>query len=115
MHELTEKIKSVVKLYKSDYHAIDNIITKWATDQLRWLENDAMSLKRTREAFGMGAGRKILANKIRCKFCGEEIESKHRHDFVSCQCERVSVDGGKDYLKRCFQMADDYEELSTFA
>jgi DNA-directed RNA polymerase subunit N (RpoN/RPB10) len=54
----------------------------------------------------------IIQNKIKCNNCGDIIESKYRHDFVSCKCGRVSADGGKDYLKRCFQETDDYEELS---
>ena len=42
----------------------------------------------------------IKCNKAKCKKCGDVIESKHRHDFVSCNCGAISVDGGKDYLKR---------------
>lgn len=30
------------------------------------------------------------------------IESKHRHDFVTCSCGASSVDGGKVYLRRAF-------------
>ncbi len=33
---------------------------------------------------------------IRCKHCGDTIESKHRHDFRSCSCKSVAVDGGTD-------------------
>ena len=43
---------------------------------------------------------KILHNRVKCLFCKDIIESKHRHDFVTCSCGRVSVDGGKDYLRR---------------
>lgn len=43
---------------------------------------------------------KIKSNKIRCKLCGQTIESKHRHDMVTCYCGAVSVDGGTSYLKR---------------
>lgn len=43
---------------------------------------------------------RILRNAIRCMDCGDEIESTHRHDFVTCKCGAVSVDGGKDYLRR---------------
>lgn len=59
---------------------------------------------------------KIKINKIQCNFCKEIIESKHRHDFVSCFCGRVSVDGGKDYLRRCFMSSPeiDYVELSEY-
>jgi len=59
---------------------------------------------------------KIISNKVRCKHCGDVIESKHRHDFVWCKCGKVAVDGGKSYLKRAFQTNpdDDYEELSEY-
>jgi len=43
---------------------------------------------------------KKYKNKIRCKFCGDIIESKHRHDFKKCKCGKVFVDGGLDY-QRC--------------
>jgi len=57
----------------------------------------------------------ILKNSIKCKHCGHVIESKHRHDYVTCSCGKVAVDGGKDYLKRAFatKPENDYEELST--
>jgi Zn finger protein HypA/HybF involved in hydrogenase expression len=50
----------------------------------------------------------ILHNKIKCKKCGDVIESVHRHDFKYCECGSVAVDGGKDYLRRI----GDYIELS---
>ena len=59
-------------------------------------------------------GSKILSNKIRCNFCQDTIESKHRHDFVQCSCGKVAVDGGKDYLRRVFDQDTDYVELSEF-
>lgn len=42
---------------------------------------------------------KILRNSIQCKYCGEIIESKTVHDFVTCSCGKCSVDGGKEYLR----------------
>lgn len=56
---------------------------------------------------------KILVNKIRCKKCGEVIESIDRHDFKFCQCGAVAVDGGTDYLKRSGNR-EDWEELSEY-
>lgn len=56
---------------------------------------------------------KIVVNKIKCNHCGDEIESKSVHDFVWCKCGTVAVDGGKEYLKRCFKHStDDYTDLS---
>lgn len=44
--------------------------------------------------------RKIVRNAIRCNICGEEIESRSRHDFVWCSCKACAIDGGYDYLRR---------------
>ncbi len=54
---------------------------------------------------------KILTNKIRCKRCGDVIESLHVHDFKFCQCGAVAVDGGREYRKRIGKR-EDFEELS---
>lgn len=43
----------------------------------------------------------IIKNAIRCNICGDEIESKYRHDYVQCKCRACAVDGGHDYLRRC--------------
>ena len=56
---------------------------------------------------------KITHNRIRCKHCGDVIESAHVHDFKWCSCGAVAVDGGHDYLKRSFKNSpEDYEDLS---
>lgn len=56
--------------------------------------------------------RKITKNAIQCKLCGEVIESKHVHDFVQCKCGACAVDGGHEYLRRCFRDKDCYIDLS---
>lgn len=53
----------------------------------------------------------IVRNSAKCLKCGEDIESTHRHDFVSCSCGSVCVDGGKEYLRRCGN-TEDYEDTS---
>ena len=53
----------------------------------------------------------IIKNMIKCNICGDIIESKHRHDFVTCNCGACAVDGGRDYLKRCGDR-NNWEELS---
>ncbi len=56
---------------------------------------------------------RIIRNAIRCNHCGDVIESIHRHDFRTCSCGCVSVDGGHDYLRRCFVNSPaDYTDLS---
>lgn len=56
---------------------------------------------------------KIIRNRIRCKHCGDIIESTNTHDFKFCSCGRVAIDGGKNYLKRSGNI-NDWEELSVF-
>jgi len=56
---------------------------------------------------------KIIINRIRCKQCGNVIESMYTHDFKLCQCGAVGIDGGKEYLRREFDSEEDYQELSV--
>lgn len=42
----------------------------------------------------------IVRNSAHCRSCGDDIESRHRHDYVTCKCGNISVDGGKDYCRR---------------
>lgn len=56
---------------------------------------------------------KIIRNAIKCKHCGDIIESTDRHDFVTCSCGCCSVDGGHDYLRRCSKHSqEDFIDLS---
>lgn len=55
---------------------------------------------------------KIISNKIMCRRCGEMIESKTVHDFKTCKCGACAVDGGHNYLRRCFTNKDDIIEMS---
>jgi len=54
---------------------------------------------------------KIIRNIIKCKKCGDIIESKSTNDYKRCSCGAVAIDGGKDYLKRIGN-EEDYEEMS---
>ena len=56
---------------------------------------------------------KLIKNAIRCNVCGEEIESRHVHDFVTCRCGACSVDGGHEYLRRCFRTRDCFTDISV--
>ena len=57
---------------------------------------------------------RIIRNAIQCRHCGDVIESKSVHDFVTCSCGACSVDGGHEYLRRCCATTPekDYIELS---
>lgn len=56
-----------------------------------------------------------MRNRIRCRKCGETIESMYRHDFVMCKCGSVGVDGGPSsgYIRRMGNPAD-IEELEEW-
>ena len=47
--------------------------------------------------------------KIRCRKCGDIIQSMYRHDFVWCSCKRVAVDGGGWYCRILFENENDFE------
>jgi hypothetical protein len=51
---------------------------------------------------------RIRVNAAECRKCGDYIRSTHRHDYVTCKCGAISVDGGTDYLKRS---ATDYGDI----
>lgn len=53
----------------------------------------------------------IIRNEIKCNYCKQVIISMNRHSFVTCQCGKVSVDGGVYYLRRNGN-AKDYTEMS---
>lgn len=53
----------------------------------------------------------IKKNAIRCKICGDVIESKSVHDFKFCSCGACAVDGGREYLRRVGDL-DKWEDLS---
>ncbi len=42
----------------------------------------------------------IYTNAAICKSCDWFIRSKNAHDFVTCKCGKLSVDGGSFYAKR---------------
>lgn len=44
--------------------------------------------------------KEIVLNRAQCLNCKQVITSWHRHDFRTCKCGGLSVDGGTDYLKR---------------
>lgn len=56
---------------------------------------------------------KILINRAKCKNCGDVIESRYTHNYVRCSCGSISVDGGREYLKRGFLDCDAIEEMSV--
>lgn len=54
----------------------------------------------------------IRINAAKCNKCQDVICSDNRHDFKTCKCGNLSVDGGSWYAKRCFKGGEDsYENM----
>ncbi len=51
--------------------------------------------------------RKLIRNAARCLKCDTVIESKHGHDWQSCKCGAVFVDGGLGYIRRGWTPGED--------
>ena len=49
---------------------------------------------------------------IHCLACDDVVYSIMRHDFRSCSCNRVNIDGGKDYCKVGFLATSDYKNVT---
>ena len=65
--------------------------------------------------------KKIIKNQAQCLKCADIIESKSVHDYVTCKCGNLSVDGGEYYLKRSFKEGMDswidcsvYEDVPSY-
>ena len=58
--------------------------------------------------------RRIKRNAVQCTNCGDIIESRFHHEFVTCSCGRVSVDGGRDYLKRLAPSREAFIEMAEY-
>ena len=42
----------------------------------------------------------LTKNSVKCLMCNTVLESKHRHDFVMCQCpNETTCDGGLEYQR----------------
>ena len=57
---------------------------------------------------------KIVKNRAKCLKCNTTIESRSVHDFRSCKCGNIFVDGGKEYLRHGFRDPSLYENCSIF-
>jgi len=76
----------------------------------RYYNNEELT-KEERDAIGVGD---IRINAIQCKKCKETIQSEHRHDFKTCKCGSVSVDGGSWYCRRVGNLDDIIEKVITY-
>jgi hypothetical protein len=54
----------------------------------------------------------VIINKAQCKLCGDILTSTSHHDYQTCSCGEISVDGGKSYIKRSAKDLNNIIELS---
>lgn len=55
----------------------------------------------------------ILRNMAKCLKCNDIVESLHRHDFRTCKCGNITVDGGTKYIRRVGKDLEQMQELSV--
>lgn len=77
--------------------------TKDTVSDYLWLFSKWIT-KSFREKFDIGP---IFINWAVCLLCKDFIRSRNRHDFRSCKCWKVSVDGWSWYTRRVWEL-DDY-------
>lgn len=59
---------------------------------------------------------KLLVNQAKCLICNDIIQSKYTHDYVTCSCGNLSVDGGISYAKRGIANGtESYEDLCLYS
>jgi len=56
----------------------------------------------------------LIYNRAKCLICGDILESFHVHDFKSCSCGNISVDGGLQYIKRSAKNVDKIQDLCVY-
>ena len=54
----------------------------------------------------------LLSNQARCLKCGDEPYSRNRHDYSSCKCGDIAVDGGTEYRRMVLATGALYEDIS---
>lgn len=55
----------------------------------------------------------IKSNKAKCLERRDTIKNRDRHHTVICHCGNLTVDGGRDYLRRLWR-TDQWTELSEY-
>ena len=67
--------------------------------------------KESRDRLGIG---NIYSNTATCLICNETIRSINRHDYRTCKCGNLSVDGGSWHLGRGFKKGGSYKDMVEY-
>lgn len=82
---------------------------KWGRDY-----QDLVNINSTVEERNLYNIGNIWSNQIECKHCWDFIRSKNVHDFVTCTCWRVSVDGWSFYGRIVWNKEDFISHIVEF-
>jgi hypothetical protein len=55
----------------------------------------------------------MLIKALKCECCKTIIFSRARHDYRSCACGAIAIDGGFDYQKVCWKPGTDYTAVEV--
>lgn len=58
--------------------------------------------------------KQLISNRLLCLLCDDLIESRYRHDYVSCRCGSCATDGGTFYIKHTGDSIN-YLDLSIYS
>jgi len=58
--------------------------------------------------------KKLTRNALQCLVCNDIIESTHVHDFKTCSCGNLSVDGGLEYCKISYKENNSWINLTEY-
>jgi hypothetical protein len=63
---------------------------------------------------GAAPSRQMVCNRAMCLKCKDVITSRHRHDFVTCGCGNLSLDGGNDYRRTLYENWTMVSDMSIY-
>lgn len=98
---MKKKIKAKINSYPNEVYEVRD-----DTDYLNFVTRSSTEAQRRK--FNIG---NIFINGAVCLKCKEFIRSKHEHDFRTCKCGAVAVDGGSWYAKRVFKKQTDFIDV----
>ena len=59
--------------------------------------------------------KRLILNSIQCKHCLDIITSHSVHNYVTCKCGKVSIDGGSEYQHISFTSKLDFKNLAVYS
>lgn len=99
-------------LFRDNYNDSDSTVLERIRNRKKSEEKPKVV---TETKVGYDFDRQIVRNRIKCLSCNDIITSYHGHDYTTCSCGKVAVDGGMNYLKRTANKSSDYQDLTIYS